>query len=165
MTTIESNRLRIELRELDSIVDGDLVSLRGSLERLDELIRTDKTARGSIDDEFYSVLLRALTQISASNPPRWLELSLVVKCLKNSAGVFRERLPKSERLICTLLLDKLQFDQLEHDAIDANNNNFKFNFYLYLFQYIFNLIQGRYYGDLFSLYSFVFFILRIEFEI
>jgi len=94
----------VQVNQLES--GEELASLRTALETLDELIRKDKSVRGAIEDDFYVIMLKKL-KILVTSDVRWHELSLILKCIKNSAGIFRDRICDGERDLCKFLLDRL----------------------------------------------------------
>lgn len=140
---------QIETNRLENPKDNE--SFRTALENLDNLIRNDKSVRESIGHEFYSALLPKLRLIIPDQDPtriRWPSLTLILKCLKNSAGIFRQRFSASESELCDFIVDSLSLDfdnnDSSHSVLDLNSNkDFRFNSYLYMFQYIFNLVQGN----------------------
>jgi hypothetical protein len=144
---------------LNSIERNDLASssdkenAKKDLQSLDELIRSDPLIRASIEENFYAVLaskmnilLEKANSVDDDDADVWLALSLIQKCVKNSAAAYRNELTTTENKLCLWLLDYLNSN--------LNNSIFfgqhrppaslvsKFNFHLFLFQYIFNLTQG-----------------------
>lgn len=113
------------------------------LESLDEILRNNKQARESIDELFYQAMLEKLNQlIVEEHETKWLTISLVIKCVKNSAAVFRLQFFDSERILCDFIYEKFVVHML-FEMSPGIEDLYKNNTFLYSMQYIFNLLQGN----------------------
>lgn len=135
------NQHLMQIHENDSSEDSqELIKL---LDRLDEIIRQNESIRKTIDDFFYKVMLQKLQKLIAyEDQSKWCTLSLVLKCVKNSAGIHRKGLCESEQLLCDFLNDRLFLDLNNQLQLIENDVNI-FKTFIYSLQYIFNLIQGK----------------------
>jgi len=127
---------------------------------LDAKLKASAHVRNAITNEFYNVFRRKLQASMEAVLDR--NTQVLTKCLKNSAAAFKEDLDIDEKEICQLLIGHLNKaicsneasldlnvksanGQNEGDEIDelAAAQNTKHAIYQNVFQYFFNLIQGK----------------------
>lgn len=107
--------------------------------RLDLLIKQNESLRQNTPEEFYSILQEKLSFLLDNQIFEWSFLRLLLKCLKNSAAAFKQSFSNSENNLCLYLTQFLALNlkpTLDQDEI---------HFFLNIFQYFFNLIQGKWF--------------------
>lgn len=167
-----------DVRQNNLINASDFVSLNELLNELDRLIRSDPSVRQSLPESFYEIFLEKIklvldkllktgsnneskaidkvnqqeSTIDVNETSSWSTLSLMLKCVKNSAAILRiDRFDKSENDLCQYLSDYLN-SNIRHSiffrgqlSTTGSSTSPEHLFHLYLFQYICNLIQGNRY--------------------
>jgi hypothetical protein len=153
------NDFNDRLKEIN-LLEINAINFCEKITELDAKLKASAHIRNAITNEFYNVFRRKLQ--ASIEVALDMNTQILTKCLKNSAAAFKEDLDGDEKEICQLLIDclneaicsnetsldlnvKAENGQNEGDEIDelASAQNTKHTIYQNVFQYFFNLIQGK----------------------
>jgi hypothetical protein len=132
--------------------DDDLIN--DYLKKLDTLIRENYSLREKTPDRFfefvYKIFQRELflnkqnkLKDVNSHETNWIEMNLIINCLKNTAAAQKSHLNQNEESIIEYLIDYLMTNR---DDI-CQMEEIVLSFHLNIFKYISNIILGNYHID------------------
>lgn len=117
--------LDLQLKSKDTLIDN--------LNKINDIIRYSESIRKNIPNSFYAKLIKRFEDKKLHDLNNEVDI-LLLKCVKNSAAVFKEYLDEQEYRLVKLLIHMLKTD---------NDPSLNDEIYCLIFQYLNNIIQGN----------------------